>query len=760
MVNLLVSNEVVDSVDVELQKVSEKCRVIHVRREVVGDPEYGPMIGELSIHPMLSRALLDYGIERLYSFQYEAYLKIMGGSNVVIVSGTATGKTEAFIIPVIDRVLKEGLRALIIYPTKALARDQLNRFIQFSPPLSYRAAVFDGDTLEGERRRIVESPPHILITNPDMIHFGLAYSSRFRRALQGVKLVVLDEAHVYEGAFGSHMRMIIERLKILLGSGLQFIASSATIGNPEELGKLLFNDDVHVVYGLPRRRGLAYHVLVSSGHLSRWTVTGRLISILSSLGLKVLTFTDSQQMAEVVARIARQNGSNVLVHRAGLLREDRVKVEDAIRSGEIDGVVSTPTLELGVDIGSLDAVVMAAPPPSYVKYLQRAGRAGRRGRVGYVFLVLSDDPIDAYYERKPEEYYAQELTPIVFDPSNDEVIKSHVLAMAIQYFKFSEDQLPSEWRGSLKALVADGYLVKHGGLYRPTIKAWREFERRGLRSACSEIVIVDGRNIIGRRELPAALHDLHPNAIYLHQGRVYKVLELNLNMGIAKVERLGDDWPYYTKPLYEVDVDNVNIKEQSRIDSVPVAYGEGLVTKTVVGYATYHIYSGSDQKPENIEFLDTPVSWAYNTKIMIGRYANYVEPEAIHALEHAIIHAARPVVGAGISDLGGVSYPSGHIVVYDSTPGGSGLAKLLYRRLGKAHRVAYEILSQCGCEDGCPRCVYDPFCGNNNRTLSRRGGLKLIEAVLKGVEVFMDLTPLGKSTAKHAPEDINLSPPP
>lgn len=744
----MVRCEVVDRVDAELQRISGGCRVVHVRREVVGEPEYGPIVDELNIHPMLSRALLDYGIRRLYSFQYEAYLRIMGGSNVVIVSGTATGKTEAFIIPVIDRVLKEGLRALVIYPTKALARDQLNRFTQFSLLSGYRAAIFDGDTLEGERRRVVESPPHILITNPDMIHFGLVYSSRFRSILQGVKLIVLDEAHVYEGAFGSHMRMIVERLKILLGSSPQFIASSATIGNPEELGKLLFNEDVHVVYGPPRRRGLAYHVLVSAGGLSRWTITGRLISILSSLGLKVLTFADSQQMAEVIARIARRNGSNILVHRAGLLREDRVRVEDAIRSGVVDGVVSTPTLELGVDIGSLDAVVMAAPPPSYVKYLQRAGRAGRRGRVGYVFLILSDDPIDAYYERKPSEYYAQELTPIVFEPSNEEVIKSHVLAMAIQYSRVSESLLPSEWRSILKALAADGYLAKHGELYKPTSRAWREFRGRSLRSAGLEVVIVEGQSIIGRRELPAALHDLHPNAIYLHQGRVYEVLELNPSRGIARVKRLDDDWPYYTRPLYEVNVDDVDIKEQCEVDGVPVAYGEGLITKTVIGYATYYIYGGLDQKPENIEFLDSPVSWAYSTRIMVSRYADYVEPEAIHALEHTIIHAARPVVGAGISDLGGVSYPSGHIVVYDSTPGGSGLARLLYRRLGEAHRIAYEILSQCRCEDGCPRCVYDPFCGNNNRTLSRKGGLRLIEEVLKGrVRITTDLTLIGKPTA-------------
>jgi len=723
-------NKVIDSVNVELQRISRNCRIVYVRREAVGDPEYGPMINEIGIHPILSRALLDYGIERLYSFQYEAYLKIMNGSSVFIVSGTATGKTEAFIIPVIDRILKDCLRALVIYPTKALARDQLTRFKQFSFLSGCRTDIFDGDTSESERRRIVENPPNILISNPDMIHFGLVYSPRFRRILEGIEVIVLDEAHVYEGVLGSHMRMIIERLKKLLDNNLQFIASSATIGNPGEFGKLLLNEDVDVVQGPSRRRGLAYHVLVSTGGLSRWTITGKLISILSSLGLKVLTFTDSQQMAEVVARIARENGSKILVHRAGLLREDRVRVEEAIKSSMIDGVVSTPTLELGVDIGSLDAVVMAAPPPSYVKYLQRAGRAGRRGRVGYVFLILGDDPIDAYYERKPKEYYSQELTPIVFEPNNMEILKTHILALALQYFKISENLIPNEWGSIIEELVNEGYLTKRNESYRPTSRVWREFRERSLRSAGPEILISDGQNIIGRRELPAALHDLHPHAIYLHQGRIYEVTDLNIKRGVAIVKDLDYEWPYYTRPLYDANIDNVDIKEERIENEIPIVYGSGLVTKTVIGYATYSLYGGVNQKPESIEFLDNPVSWSYNTKIMISRYADYVEPEAIHALEHAIIHAARPVVGASINDLGGISYPDGHIVIYDSTPGGSGLTKLLYMKLEKAHKIAYQILSKCRCDDGCPRCIYDPFCGNNNRTLSRRKALKLIKSVI------------------------------
>jgi len=723
----LVADALVSEVSARLRRVSETCKIIYVKRDTVGEPERGPRVSELGLHPMLARTLEVSGIGMLYGFQYEAYRRIMDGKDIVIVSGTATGKTEAFLIPLMDKVLKEGTRAVVIYPTKALARDQLDRFLRLSSLSGYRAAIFDGDVREKERRAIAESPPHVLITNPDMIHFGLVQSWRFRKVLRGVKIVVLDEAHVYEGAFGSHMRMVIERLKLSLGEDLQLVASSATIGNPEELGNLLFGREVSVVQGARRRRGLVYHAMVTAGDLSRWTVAGKLVSILSSLGLKTLTFVDSQQMAEVVARIAKESGARTFVHRAGLTREDRIRVEGAMKSGEIDGVVATPTLELGIDVGTIDSVVMVAPPPSYTKYLQRAGRAGRR-RTGYIFLILGNEPIDAYYERSPPKYFRQSLTPITFEPANDEIVKSHVLALSLQWVRISEKRLPAPWADAVRSLVAEGFLEVRGGFYRPTDRAWREFRSRSLRSAGPEIAILESGEEIGRRELPAALHDLHPHAIYMQQGVVYEVLGLDLERRVAEVKRLREDWPYYTRPLYEVSVREVSVRDRGLRNGVPVAYGEGVITRTAVGYATYHIYG---EGPEYLETLEEPVSWSCKTKLAIAKYVTYARPEDIHALEHVIIHAARPTVGAGIGDLGGISYPSGHVVIYDSTPGGSGLTKLLYERLEAAHRVAYEILSKCECEDGCPRCVYDPFCGNGNRTLSREGGRKLIERVLR-----------------------------
>jgi len=519
-----------------------------------------------------------------------------------------------------------------MYPTKALAKDQRLRLTRICFSVGATSAIYDGDTPEHERRAIAENPPSVLITNPDMLHYGLAYSARFRRLVQDVGVVVMDEAHVYEGAFGSHVRMVLERLKRTVRRRLQFIASGATIGNPSELGRLLFDREVEVVVGLPRRRGLAYHVMLSTGGLSRWAVASRLIAFLARVGLKVLGFTDSQQMAELLARMARREGANVAVHRAGLPRSERVKVEEALRSGSLDGVVATPTLELGIDIGSLDAVVMAAPPPSYVKYLQRAGRAGRRGVPGYVFMVLGDDPIDAYYEARPEEYFSQELTPVVFDPDNEEVLKLHVLAYAIQVGRLRRRDLPPSWLKAAVKLEAQGLLALRGPAYYPTREAWSLVRERGLRGVGPEVQVVCG-----------------------------EVESLDLEALKASVRRVGD-LPYYTRPLYEVDVVDLSFEERRVVDGVEVAYGEGTVTKTVVGYAKYLVQYAEDRaRPEAVKYLDEPISWSYRTKLMEARYAECADPEAIHALEHAIIHAARPIVGAGLTDLGGVSYPSGHV---------------------------------------------------------------------------------------------------
>lgn len=739
-----------DRVLLELRESMEKrwgnvVDIVYVYREETGDPEKGPFIEEIDLPEPAVKYLKARGITRLYRFQWDAIKSVLEGYDTVIVSGTGTGKTEAFLVPLIVKAIEEHENkpsALILYPTKALARDQLSRindFLGFGP---VTATVYDGDTPRRDRRRIAVNPPNILISNPDMVHVGLVLSPYMRKLLKRISYLVLDEMHVYEGVFGAHVKAVIDRLKIFRRNKPLFIGSSATIGNPEEHGEILFGTKVRVVKGPLRRRGTAYHVMVSTGPLSRWTVTAGVASMLAQLGLRVLVFTDSQQMAEVVARIAKKGfGREFLVHRAGLTPEERRVVEARLQKGDVDGVVATPTLELGIDIGGLDAVVMAAPPPTYAKYLQRAGRAGRRGRTGYVFLILGDDPIDAYFERDPKKYYEQEIPPIYIEPENEEVLRIHALALLMQQGMVGKDViLGGAWLQALEKLVGEGLAVKTPIGYFPIRRKALQLllEYMSIRGAGPQVTIIDEESgkSIGTRELPMAVLDLHPHAIYLHGGRVYQSISLDVGKRIAVVQKLPEDTPYYTRPLYTTDlVDFMVLDERMSDTGVPLVYAKATISIIVQGYVVYNIYGGD--KPVSIGELEKPVIYTYNTRALLLKYPINPEwdfmgnAEAFHAIEHVLISAARPVCGAALGDLGGISYPSGDIVVYDAAPGGSGLARLLFKRFEKAEEIAYEIVSKCRCEDGCPRCIYSPYCGNNNRVLSRRKAIYVLERSIK-----------------------------
>ncbi len=724
---------------------SREVGIKYVYVEETGDPEPGPYVEDLEEIPLKVReALIRRGIKRLYKFQWEAIRKILDGRNVVITAGTGTGKTEAFLIPILSRITSERSGrpvSMLIYPTKALARDQLSRINSLLGYGEFSAAVYDGDTPRRVRQKISSNPPDIIVSNPDMIHVGLVLSPAIRRFLRTIKYMVFDELHVYEGVFGSHVRAIIQRIKYFRRGELpQLIGSSATIGNPKKHGETLFGVDVDVVEGPRRRRGEAFHVMVSAGRLSRWTVTAGLASILARLGLKTLVFTDSQQMAELVARIARKSyGVELLVHRAGLPYDERRLVEVKLQRGEVQGVVATPTLELGIDIGYLDAVVMATIPPSYAKYLQRAGRAGRSGKRGYIFTILADDPIDAYYERNPERFYKQEIPPTYIEPNNEEVLKIHVLALLLQQGRIHTRDLDRKWIDIARKLSYEKLVFFTGYYIYPNYKlARRRFmEYMSIRGSGPQIVIINRRDgsLIGYRELPQAVLDLHPDAIYLAFGRIYRSIGIDTDKKIAYVEPLPDDTTYYTRPLYTVDILDYNVlMERTSSRGIPLAYAAVRLEIIVEGYVLRNFW---EPETKGVKYwLEEPVRYSYNTMALLIKYPYMHEwslmdnAEAFHAIEHALISAARPVCGAALGEMGGISYPSGDIVIYDGAPGGSGLARLLYERFEKAEEIAYEIVSKCDCEDGCPRCIYSPYCGNNNQVLSRRKASYILSSII------------------------------
>ncbi|GAB6147761.1 DEAD/DEAH box helicase [Stetteria hydrogenophila] len=739
-----VSQELEESIKwVESRLAPVRSHIVYRHLEVAGDPPPGPPLEEAGLHPRLVEALKSLGFERLYEFQYRALKAVRSGRDAVIVSGTGTGKTEAFLLPVLDGLLSrwrsvEKPYALVLYPTKALARDQLVRFKRLAEGLlGFRVAVLDGDTPKAERSRIYAEPPDILVSNPDMLHVGMAFSDRFRRLVSRASVVVLDELHVYSGVFGSHVKWVLYRLSRLAGDAT-FVGAGATIGNPGELGRTLFGRDVEVIEGPPRRRGAALHVFLDQGSGSRWTMAAFLVSALVRGGMKVLAFVDSQQMAELMARIAsRRYGVRVGVHRAGLSPEARRSVEEEFREGELRAVVATPTMELGVDIGDLDAVVMAHLPRSYSSYVQRAGRAGRRGRAGLVATILGDDPIEAYYLRKPQEYFKQRPNPSYVEPGNREVAKVHAAALLLQSGVVEASSVPEPLRDALEGLEKSGLAVKVDGKYYPKWRAVRDFleAQSSLRSSGPMVRIYEDGKVIGYRELPQALFDLYPDAVYYHGGRVYISRKLDVVSLRAEVKRVDADLGVYTKPKYTVEVAEIVPLEERRAGPLKLVYGDVRIIVLVEGYIVREEYSGSLVAERDYE---EPIRWEYWTKGLATLFPNpgITNPtkllSAYHAVEHTLIAAARPVVGAADTDLGGVSYPSGHVVIYDSAPGGHGASRLVFERFERVMELAADILRGCNCEDGCPRCVYSPYCGSGNRFLSRTAALKVLDYVLEG----------------------------
>lgn len=713
-------------------------RIVKVYREPPSPPELGPPVDELDLPGEVKLALRRRGIERLYRFQAEALASIRAGHNTVIVSGTGTGKTEAFLLPILSHVLENpfsGTVALLVYPTKALARDQLERVEDMlSTFFGARVGVLDGDTGERERQLIYESPPPILMTNPDMIHLGLMFSEPFKRILSGVKYVVLDDMHVYTGVFGAHVHYILRRLRRFLGGDVVLIGATATIGNPGEFAEALFGSKVNVVYAGGRRMGDLWYILLAPKHRSRLAEAMSLLEFCVRRGMKTLVFADSHRAAETMKRMADRLGLKVGIHRAGLLPEFRRRMEASFKTGELRAIVATPTLELGIDIGDIDAVILFNIPPTYSKLAQRAGRCGRRmGQRSYVFAILGNDPISQYYENYPDDFFARSVEPAFIEPANEEIARLHLIAAALDG-PLRLDRLVDAERRVAASLIADGYLREEGGLLKATRRGVALVKRRSNIRGVGEVVrIYDaGGRLLGYREMPAALKELYPGAIYLHGGLPYLVVKFDGRR--ATVKRLPPGFKYVTSPLYYSEPE-VFKASRSTFNVVPAEYGDISVREVVYGFIVKDFDSGAVIREA---LLDEEMSYTFETKGVLLRFPVNPEwglmgnAEAFHAVEHVTITASQTVLGAGPTDMGGISFPSGHIFIYDSFPGGSGLSKLLLDCLGEVLERAVRILSMCKCTDGCPRCIYSPYCGNNNKVLSRTKALQTLSAVLEG----------------------------
>ena len=714
-------------------------KVVHVHSEPPKLPEPGMLVKDTKLPDSVKSILLKRGIERLYKFQEESIEAIRRGEDVVIIAGTGMGKTEAFLLPIIEDILRQphfpGVRALLIYPTKALARDQLHRINELcSIAFGLRALVLDGDTPDVLRKSIYEYPPQILLTNPDMIHYSLVYSPSFKRIISSVRYIVLDDLHVYTGVFGTQVAYVLRRLERHLKSSPQFIGATATLGNPEEVGRKLFRREVRVIKARSGRRGRVYHIFVKPIARPKLVEAVLLTKICTNLGLKTIVFADSHRIVELLVRLGRKYSLDMKVHRAGLTPEERAQVEKMLKFKKVCAVAATPTLELGIDIGDLDCVILTNIPSTFSKYIQRTGRCGRRGQSSYIITILGDDPISQYYELYPEDFFSQEDDYLAIDLHNPEVAKVHLISMAKDR-SIRIDELNEFERQIAEELVEDGFLRKTKNYYMVTRKGSLYLkDHMNIRSIGERVLILDRRGkFIGSRELPMALKELHPGAIYFHGGRTYMVVDFKKFNAI--VEELREDVELMTTPLYFSEPEYFRELSSRKVYGLRVIYGELSVVDTVYGYIVKEIWSGRTLS-ENV--LDKELKYRFKTKGILLQMP--INPEwtpmgnakAFHAIEHVMISVSRTIVGASQTDLGGISYPSGHIYIYDTTQGGSGVSQLLMNRLEKIMERALNLLLACRCVDGCPRCIYSPYCGNNNKILSKRNAIEILKEVVYG----------------------------
>jgi DEAD/DEAH box helicase domain-containing protein len=711
-----------------------------------------------ALEPALAAALAERGVDRLYSHQAEALAVARRGENLVVATGTASGKTLAFNLPVLDALAADPkLRALYLYPTKALAQDQARALGELRLP-GLRAAIYDGDT-EYERRRQIRTWANVILTNPDMLHVGvLPHHDRWGDVLANLRYVVVDEAHVYRGVFGSHVGNVLRRLRraaAVYGAAPQFLLASATIANPGELAQSLLGVAATVVVddGAPRApRTVAFWnppVLDEAIQLraSALGEASRLLAELVSRGLRTICFAKSRKAAELVHRFAvdrldADTAARLSPYRAGYTPAQRREIERRLVAGELLGVTATDALELGIDIGLLDCAISVGFPGTVASLRQQWGRAGRRTE-GLAVLVASEDALDQFFMREPETLMGRRVEAAILDHANPRILDGHVLAAA---FEGPLDDRDRETLGG-EALERAEALADEGELRRTRagiVWAGRDYPaaRVGLRSASPEsVAVIDAAtgSVLGIVEHERAPSTVHEGAIYLHMGESYRVLGLDLASRAALVESFTGD--YYTQAKKETTTAIEAEELAARRLGMDVAFGRVSVTEQVVAYQKKSI---RDQATIDLVALELPPTTFETEAIWYvpdDSQLDGLEPlprllGSLHAAEHAMIAILPLWAMCDRWDIGGLStnvhFQTGRptVFVYDGHAGGVGIARRGYDELEGWVGDTERLLAGCPCADGCPSCVQSPKCGNLNEFLDKEGALTLLRRML------------------------------
>jgi DEAD/DEAH box helicase domain-containing protein len=720
-------------------------RVVHTEIIEPVPPRYGTH--DTPLPDSITSYLEQNGIS-LYTHQCEAINCIRAGKNVILTTPTASGKTLAFNIPVFTELNADpDARALYLYPTKALSNDQFATLEQMAryTGISAKPAIYDGDTPQSRRAAIRENS-RIIVSNPHEIHQILSWHMKWRPLFANLRYIVIDEAHRYRGVFGSHIAMLIRRLLRLChhyGSHPQFILSTATLANPVEFSTRLTGQIFALVDGNGSPHGRKHFVLYNPfydgvGARSTHQETKDLLVSCVKNDLQTLCFTGSRKMAELITfwaredarRLSAQLADAICVYRAGYLPEDRRAIESDFKGGVMKGVVSTNALELGIDIGSLDAVIISGYPGTMMSTWQQAGRAGRKGDVSLAILVAQANPLDQYIMNHPEQFFLRSHEHAIIDLENPYIVSGHLLCAAAE-LPLHEDGDSIFFGDSFPQLLPD---LASTDLLRKTARGW-VYSGRGRAADLVSLGGIPGETfrimchgrMLETMDRAQAYREAHKGAILLHQGEMFLVREMDLETHTVRVTEADVD--YYTHPLKEVDLTIIETLESRDMNGIRCAFGVVEVTEKYTGYTIKRGDTIIGSEPLNLPPLNfrTKAFWLIPSpdteKNILKR--NLDLAGGLHGAEHAIIALMPLHVMCDRWDIGGLSSAAygenGEpvIFVYDAYEGGIGLAEKAYEILPDLFATAHALVRDCRCDDGCPSCIYSPKCGNDNQPLDK-----------------------------------------
>ena len=721
--------------------------------------------------PLLVERLRLAGVPEPWEHQVQAAELAHGGSSVVVSTGTASGKSLAYLLPGLTALLADD-RAGVLYlsPTKALATDQL-RAVRALNLVAVRAATYDGDTPR-EERDWVRRHGRFVLTNPDMLHRGiLPRHGDWASFLRGLRYVVVDECHTYRGVFGSHVALVLRRLRRICaryGASPVFVLASATVSSPETSAARLTGLPVVPVTDDASPRGATEFALWEpplmpdygqsggeNGAPVRRSATAETADLLADLvveGARTIAFVRSRRGAESVSMGARRALSEaapelvdrVAAYRAGYLPEERRALEARLQSGDLVGVAATNALELGLDVSGLDAVVLTGWPGTVASVWQQAGRAGRAGQGALAVFVARDDPLDTYLVHHPQALFGRPVETTVLDPANPYVLGPH-LGCAAAELPLTEEDLglfgaPDEVRQVLDELVARGVLRSRPRGWFWTSRDRPEVDIRGTGGPPVRLVETGTGRLLGTVDASSAHSQAHTGAVYVHQGESWLVDELDLEESVALVHAEEPDYSTSAR-----DITDIAIVEEVRgasYDGVELRFGTVDVTHQVVAYLKKRIGSGEVLGEEPLELpprqLRTRAVWyTVEPRLLVAADLSEAEvPGAAHAAEHAAIGLLPLFATCDRWDIGGVStalHPDTGtctVFVYDGHPGGAGFAEQGFVRRAAWLRATREAIASCECPAGCPSCVQSPKCGNGNEPLDKAGAVRLLDALL------------------------------